>query len=402
MIDVGWIDNGPHPGEDDLIAGPRQNGARYGSKTQDQGAASDTEEAPVPLETVRLSLFAGAPVPERQFLDQRQLMPMRQVTSLSGDGGTGKSLLALQLSVAVAMGRKWLDEDVKKGPVLIISAEDDLQEIHARAAEIAAAEGLDLEAMSGVEIVGLAGEDVELATETKRGRITKTPIYDRLLLNMEQLCPILLVIDNLADVFGGNENVRSQARQFIRLLRRIAIDFDCAVLLLAHPSLSGLNSGAGTSGSTGWSNSVRSRMFLRRETDAEGKEADERVRILQPMKSNYTALGEPIGLRWDCGVLVCTDKPVPIDEGIGKISKSERVFMKLMELYAKRGIELSAAPQARNFAPSVFFTGGEREGISKPALITAMLALLDQGKIKILPLGTGTRQKRVLTIATGD
>ena len=45
----------------------------------------------------------GKPVPAREWLVD-ELVPSKTVTLFSGDGGTGKSLLALQLAVAVAAG----------------------------------------------------------------------------------------------------------------------------------------------------------------------------------------------------------------------------------------------------------------------------------------------------------
>jgi hypothetical protein len=45
-------------------------------------------------------------------------------------------------------------------------------------------------------------------------------------------------------------------------LRGLALETSSTALLLAHPSLSGMASGSGTSGSTAWSNSVRSRLYL--------------------------------------------------------------------------------------------------------------------------------------------
>ena len=66
------------------------------------------------------------------------------------------------------------------------------------------------------------------------------------------LRPRLLILDNLADIFGGDENARDLARQFVSLIRGLAIDLDCTVLMLSHPSLSGMASGRGASGSTAW------------------------------------------------------------------------------------------------------------------------------------------------------
>ncbi|HEY9147871.1 MAG TPA: AAA family ATPase, partial [Gammaproteobacteria bacterium] len=66
--------------------------------------------APAPLRKWKWLCAAdleGLPIPEREWLVQ-DLIPARNVTLLYGDGGTGKSLLALQLAVAVALGRPWL------------------------------------------------------------------------------------------------------------------------------------------------------------------------------------------------------------------------------------------------------------------------------------------------------
>ena len=44
--------------------------------------------------------------------------------------------------------------------------------------------------------------------------------------------PSLIAIEAAADVFAGNENDRAQARQFVALLRQLAIGSDAAVLLI--------------------------------------------------------------------------------------------------------------------------------------------------------------------------
>ena len=45
---------------------------------------------------------------------------------LSGDGGTGKSLLALQLAVARASATEWAGQVPDRGQTLFVSAEDDI------------------------------------------------------------------------------------------------------------------------------------------------------------------------------------------------------------------------------------------------------------------------------------
>ena len=51
---------------------------------------------------IEVGAFIGKPAPDRLFLDKDHLLPLRNVVLLGGDGGTGKSLAALQLALACA------------------------------------------------------------------------------------------------------------------------------------------------------------------------------------------------------------------------------------------------------------------------------------------------------------
>lgn len=53
----------------------------------------------------------------------------------------------------------------------------------------------------------------------------------------------LIVFDNASDAFAGNENDRTQVRAFIRMLNKVAVEEDCAVLLLAHIDKAGAKQG---------------------------------------------------------------------------------------------------------------------------------------------------------------
>ncbi|WP_392709861.1 AAA family ATPase [Rhizobium ruizarguesonis] len=281
------------------------------------------------LETTSAASFAAKPLPCREFLDSTSLMPCRNVVLMSGDGGTGKSLLALQLAIAVVVtGTDWLGIAVRSGPVVYISAEEDQQETHIRLAEICAADGIDLSAATDLHICFMAGEDAVLAFESGKGaKLQTTKLFKRLIATLELRRPLLLVLDNLADIFSGNENSRSLAKQFIGLLRGLAIRFDCTVLVLAHPSLTGLNSGSGSSGSTAWSNSVRARLFLRKDIDANGWEQDKDRRLLETMKANYAPRGQPVGLKWCEGRFVRSDPPKPFDDvTVANLESVQQIF----------------------------------------------------------------------------
>ena len=91
------------------------------------------------------------------------------------------------------------------------------------------------------------------------------------------------------------------------IIRRLRHSVNGAVrkIVLAHPSLSGLDRGSGTSGSTAWHNAVRSRLFLTRPEPVDGFSLDPDLRVLKTVKSNYARAGEAIGLRRRDGSSSC-------------------------------------------------------------------------------------------------
>jgi RecA-family ATPase len=126
--------------------------------------------------------------------------------------------------------------------------------------------------------------------------LKETALFKALEAKLDELRPDLVILDTLADLFGGDEIKRPHARQFIGMLRGLAIKYGVTILLLSHPSLTGMTSGTGTSGSTTWSNSVRSRLYFERPKGSEGYEDDDR-RILTTKKSNYGRAGAEDALR---------------------------------------------------------------------------------------------------------
>lgn len=71
------------------------------------------------------------------------LVPEGHLTMLIGDGGTGKSYLALHMAMCVATGRPFLRRGVKRGRVLYLDHELDEDEQRRRTAKVA--EGMDLD-----------------------------------------------------------------------------------------------------------------------------------------------------------------------------------------------------------------------------------------------------------------
>lgn len=353
-------------------------------------AYQDHRQAPARTSTFFCaSDFMGRPVQPRKWLVQ-DLVPGNTVTSLSGDGGVGKSLLALQLAVATAAGKPWLGRFVDGSGALFVSAEDDQDELHRRLRDIAAAEALEFAGLHKLTVRSLAGEDALLCHPDRSGALRPSDLFGELDQRIGDEKPALVALDTLADLFPGNENDRAAARQFIGLLRGLAIRHQTAVLLLSHPSLTGLSSGTGTSGSTGWNNSVRSRLYLSRITDS-GFEPDPDARVLTTKKANYGRMGGEVSLKWEAGVFVAEAQPTGLD-ALAVGAKAKRVFLKLLDTLTAQGRYVSASP-GPTYAPAQFASHPEAEGCTKRALKAAMEALLGRGEIVITEHGRGAKAR---------
>lgn len=338
------------------------------------------------------SSLKGRPIPERPWL-VRDLIPDRTVTLFSGDGGTGKSLLALQLAVGVATGCGWLGMPAKPGRVIVLSAEDDDDELHRRTDDILREIGRSYDDLGGLTLRSLAGEDALLAVESGLA-LMQSELFAELERRAEDEAPALVVIDTLADVYPANENDRMKVRQFIGILRGLSIRQKCAVLLLGHPSLSGLSSGSGASGSTAWNNSVRSRLYLWRVT-SDGHEPNPDRRVLGTMKANYGRVGGEIAMTWQRGVFVPEAVPTGLDR-MAAGARAERVFLKLLDEFTSQGRHVSASPSSA-FAPSQFAKHPKAESMTKRALTEAMESLLSRGDLVIREHGRGVNARRHLT-----
>nr|WP_253203788.1 AAA family ATPase [Methylosinus sp. KRF6] len=343
---------------------------------------------PIELETINAATLAGQDVPEQLWLVDN-LIPHANVTLLSGDGATGKSLLALQLGVATATAGDWLGLKPHPGRVVFVSAEDELDELHRRLARMTPR----LESLGCLTIVPLAGRDAVMAAPMGReGLLQPTPIFAALRRIVETHSPDLLVLDTLADLFGGDEIKKVHARQFISLLRGMAFEFGATVLLLSHPSQAGLNSGSGMSGNTAWNNSVRSRLYFERRINKfDGSEDDIDIRVLTTKKSNRAASGGKIVVRYSNGVFIrengCNFETA--DRG----HHADRVFMSLLAQFERDSRQVSDKPSSA-FAPAIFAKHPKSEGLNKGDFEKAMNRLFETGRIKVEEIGPPSRRTR--------
>ena len=280
----------------------------------------------VPLEDA--ASYADHPVPARRWIVQ-DMIPQGEVTLFTGDGGTGKSLIALQLAVACITGTHFFGKSVNQGSVVIYNAEDTEEEYHRRLATILGTlpthDWPDLQGLGALHVADL---DAALTRSNQKTQaVEKHPNLDRLNEALHDSGAVMCVIDTAADTFPHNENDRREVRGYIAQLRRIARANNCAIVLIAHPSKSAMHDDHKHSGSTAWRNSVRAMVYLSKPK-AEPGESTHDLRTLEVTKANGGAVGELIDLRYSEGVFVHKERPERTDRD-SAASKADRVFMAL-------------------------------------------------------------------------
>ena len=270
-----------------LAAYPNDQQAREGIRRLAREIDGAVQRRPIGLETWD---NAGPPPPRRWLV--KDWLPAGRVTLLAGQGGVGKSRLALQLSAGIASGggrlngtdhasesRIWIEtpspDTLKLGEATEPGGGGSLRKLGRRTGRVLEAA---LGAVRERSALGDAGT-VEppahsghgwtrpaMGAQVRRGRHTDTlgettAAGHELRRRCEEVGARLLIVDPSAAAYGSNENNRALVRAFVSDFDAWARDNNCAVLILSHPP----KWAADYSGSTDWEASVRSMWTLRKE-----------------------------------------------------------------------------------------------------------------------------------------
>jgi RecA-family ATPase len=253
-------------------------------------------EAPKPeklrLPWLDMSNWDNEPVPERKWAIKDRV-PLHQVGLFSGEGGTGKSILELTKDAAHVLGGEWLGSLPEQRPAIYFGTEDPENELHIRLATIASHMGTTFKELieKGLHVLNFFGQDATLcASLGKSGNVETTALYKLLYEAAGDIKPINISIDTLTRAFSGSEIDRVQVYAFANHMQALALVADGSVTILSHPSLSGVQSGSGISGSTAWHGAFRFRQYLKGVSRRERR--DQAVARELPAKGRQNHGGE--------------------------------------------------------------------------------------------------------------
>lgn len=252
----------------------------------------DAEGKPSQRAPLNWTELAGQTPPDRSWAIDHWL-PMSAVTLLSGAAGAGKSLVAQAMASALCLQREYLDFAPEPRRVLMWACEDDPAELWRRQVNIARWLGVELKAFAGLFFLeSYDARDVALASLVDQHLCT-TPALEELRAQIGDYKADVVVLDNVARLYAGNENDRHQVTSFVAMLNAAASVTHAAVLLLGHPSK---QVGSEYSGSTAWEAAVRARLYLGRnlpdqkpQPEEEETPEQEEMRYLCRRKANYSS-----------------------------------------------------------------------------------------------------------------
>lgn len=354
----------PTPGELDSLA----RLAEWTPPAADQVAREDL------LPIADLAAWAQSRPEQKPFIWAGRV-PKGEVTIWTGAGGTNKSTGAHQLAACRAAGLPFLGVDLEPGKTLYVTAEDDFERLHWVQEHICEAIGAEPASLADkLFLSSVRGQlNNELATFDHEGRIRPTPAFRRLKATLLATGADLLILDNVAHLYAGNENDRSQVTAYVNLLYSLGV----TVLSIGHPN----KSGDTYSGSTAWLNAVRSQIVVECPD-----ELDPDARALTVGKANYARPGETLRYRWhDFALWLEEELPADTRAEIAdtiRITGENTRFHACLAACAERRRAVSHHPGV-NYYATVFAKMPEAKGLKKAAFERAFERLLSKGEIEL-------------------
>jgi AAA domain/DnaB-like helicase N terminal domain len=329
--------------------------------------------------------WQGKAPPPREWWIQDWLSPAP--TLCSGTGGIGKSLLWQTIATSLATGVEFLAATATPRRVLIWSCEDDEAEIVRRQDAICAHLGVERAALQGkLYIAPRLGCDNTLL-DLVYNKPVFTPEFSRLREQVNDLGADVLVLDNIGQVYGGNENARHEVTVFVNGLQGMVHGRPFAPVLLGHVART---TGSEFAGSAAWENACRMRWYLGTalpdQPPAEDDPADPDVVYLAKRKANYTERDYRRLIR-RAGVLVPESAAGPRFDAAARNDLAETIVFKGLAKLKEAGLQPTDGKNSNDYLPAQIVAKGLAEGHSRKELESAMHRLMGNGSLKRAEVG---------------
>ena len=327
--------------------------------------------------TLDLRQLAGRKAPDRQWYVKDWLGDGPSL--FAAGGGVGKTLLAQQAATAGALGLPFVSEIPRPFRSLIWACEDDADELWRRQEAVSRQFEIELDAPGDNLIIqSRRGVDSTLMT-VAHGELKRTPAFTELRDQVNDLGVEVLWLDNVAHLFGGDENVRGQVTGFINAMAGLVTGRPFAVVLLAHTSR---GYGSEFAGSAAWENAVRMRWYLGNKLPDERQDADDEqgsdVRFLCKRKANYSSK-DYVRFSMRDGVLV--PDGLAMGEGGAVASRlderrAEEIVVAGFRSLQGIGIQPTDGKSSPDYLPRQMAEKGLGKGFSQQELARAMNRLM--------------------------
>jgi AAA domain/Bifunctional DNA primase/polymerase, N-terminal len=187
-----------------------------------------------------IPLQSAFPIEEHRIPPRDWVVPglllKRAMSMLVAPAGSGKSLLTLQMSIAVALGIEWGGWMPRKPEkVLVINAEDDLDEMRRRLCAAAKEMGVTQADLAGKLFLAETPESIVIAKMDARSKsVVRTPLVEDLVRTIAHHGIGFVVADPFAETFEGDENSNSEVKWAGVLWREVARRTASSLLLVHH------------------------------------------------------------------------------------------------------------------------------------------------------------------------
>lgn len=251
----------------------------------------------------------------------------KDITLLTGAGGTGKSWLTIKLGISVALGRPAFGgkynflSPVERGVVVFLIGEDSIEDYRHRLDKLVKATGMTREdkerILTSLLFVPLRDKDIRLIKRERGGDLEQTGVIRNLAASLKSCNCRLAILDPMNKFASGEENSNNEANVFINAVRRV-VDLSGSSILMVHHSSK--TDPGGSRGASALVDGARCHLALATMSQLKGEKAepgdDDVIRLTMPKHNNFKGWDGPVWLkRNDAGDMLTIDPPETIGNG---------------------------------------------------------------------------------------